>query len=56
MPVYRGAPAVVDNKVLIDATTSGGTVISDHYNWSDKKTGAVRRGVAEYILPSVLVA
>ena len=41
---------VADNKILIDATVVGGTVISEHYNWSDKKYGANRRGLAEYIL------
>lgn len=41
---------VADNKILIDATTVGGTVISTHVNWSDKKYGASRRGLGEYIL------
>ena len=41
---------VADSKVLIDATTAGGTVIAKHYNWVDKKVGAERRGIAERIL------
>lgn len=41
---------VADNKVLIDATTTGGTSIVEHSNWVDKKYGTSRRGIGEYIL------
>jgi len=41
---------VADNKILVGATVGGGSVIVTHYNWGDKKTGAVRRGVGEYVL------
>jgi len=41
---------VADNKVLIDATTTDGTVVTSLYNWGDKKIGAYRRGLMEYIL------
>jgi len=41
---------VADNKVLIDATTVGGTIIADHKTWSTKHYGVQRRGNGEWIL------
>lgn len=41
---------VADNKVLIGATTTGGTSITEHPNWVDKKYGTNRRGEGEFIL------